>query len=162
QPVFAWIAPFGPHLPAIPAPRHAHVQCDWGKWRPPNYNEADVSDKPAWVRALPLLKDRADKRVRLCQTLLSVDDLVAAVRAELAREGRLDDTLLFYMGDNGMEEGEHRVKGKDAPYITEIPFYASWPRGLGTSARTVAARVESIDFAPTLCELAACKLGPYP
>jgi arylsulfatase A-like enzyme len=33
---------------------------------------------------------------------------------------------------------------------------------MGTSPRKVKERVENIDLAPTLCELAGCQLGPYP
>ena len=38
--------------PATPAPRHAGMFSGIPPWRPPNYNEADVSDKPAWVQAI--------------------------------------------------------------------------------------------------------------
>ena len=43
-----------------------------------------------------------------------------------------------------------------------MPFFVSWPAALGTPPRTVSERVENIDLAPTLCELAGCTLGPYP
>jgi hypothetical protein len=36
-----------------------------------------------------------------------------------------------FMGDNGMNMGEHRLSDKQAPYEIEIPFYVSWPAKLG-------------------------------
>jgi len=38
---------------AKPAPRHAHAFDSESLPRPPNFNEADVSDKPAAIRNLP-------------------------------------------------------------------------------------------------------------
>ena len=70
QPFFLWLtytAPHGggpnpnPNPPADcagtakPAPRHAHAFDSEPLPRPPNFNEADVSDKPAAIRSLPLL-----------------------------------------------------------------------------------------------------------
>jgi N-acetylglucosamine-6-sulfatase len=160
KPLFAWIAPFGPHSPTAPAPRHKGVPCAAGRWEPPSWNEADVSDKPAYVRSRPLVKSVG--RAGICRTLLSVDDLVGRVRDELVASGRYGNTLFIYMGDNGMLFGEHRLSSKSAPYQTQIPFLVSWPDRLGITPRTISERVQNIDVAPTLCVLAGCTLGPYP
>jgi arylsulfatase A-like enzyme len=52
KPFFLFLAPFAPHAPYTPAPRHAGRYADVPPWRPPNYNEQDVSDKPTWVQKL--------------------------------------------------------------------------------------------------------------
>jgi N-acetylglucosamine-6-sulfatase len=160
KPLFAWIAPFASHSPTPPAPRHVGVPCSSGRWEPPSWNEADVSDKPAYVRSQPPVKSVG--RAGICRTLLAVDDLVGRVRDELVASGRYGNTLLIYMGDNGMLFGEHRLSGKSAPYQTQIPFLVSWPDRLGTTPRTISERVQNIDLAPTLCQLAGCTLGPFP
>ncbi len=160
SPVFAWIAPFAPHSPQTPAPRHQGVPCSGGaRWNPPDYNELDVSDKPAYIRALPLLSP-PKPNAPTCRPLLAVDDLVAAVRNELSSEGRLANTIFVYSGDNGMNRGEHRLSGKNSPYVTNIPFYVHWPKV--AEPRTIAEKLQNIDLAPTICELLACTLGPYP
>jgi hypothetical protein len=41
-------------------------------------------------------------------------------------------------------------------------MYVRWPRVLGTQPREIAERVQNIDLAPTLCDIAGCRLGPYP
>jgi arylsulfatase A-like enzyme len=164
-PLFAWISPYAAHLPRTPAARHVDdSRCaDIPPWRPPDYMEADVSDKPEYIRRLGIQSpDGMDLRT-ICRTLLSVDDLVANVRQALAETGRLDDTLFVLTADNGMTFGSHRVlNDKKTPYATQIPFYVSWPARLGTQPRSVGQRLMNIDFAPTMCELAGCRLGPYP
>jgi N-acetylglucosamine-6-sulfatase len=162
KPLFAWISAYAPHDPTTPAPRYETASCMTAPWKPPDWNEADVSDKPLYVRALPLLTTPPFTFRQECQSLLAVDDLVAAVRAELAAEGRLGNTLLVFVGDNGMHGGEHRLKLKSAPYRTDTPFYISWLARLGSSPRTVSERIQNIDLAPTLCAVAGCRLGPYP
>jgi arylsulfatase A-like enzyme len=164
QPIFAWIAPFSAHTPFTPAPRYSGAQCDaadrW--WDPPSYNEADVTDKPAWLQAIPLLPSgRGFDLTDLCRQMMGVNDLVTQVIDALQATGRLQSTLLVYAGDNGMEEGEHRLVGKTAPYITQVPFILRWP-GVVAPDTTIAERLQNIDLAPTLCAIAGCTLGPYP
>jgi arylsulfatase A-like enzyme len=163
KPIFAWIAPNAPHSPTTVAPRHQAAGCSPGSWKPASWNEADVSDKPLWLKNSPPIRSGLGSNLTTtCRQLLAVDDLVKTVRDALATRGRLDNTLFIYTSDNGMNEGEHRLGGKGAPYQTQIPFLVSWPAGLGTSPRTISERLENIDLAPTLCELAGCTLGPYP
>ena len=81
---------------------------------PPNFNEADVSDKPAAISNLPLLSDAqiADiQRKYRCQleSLLAVDDGVRKVVEALEAKGELDNTLIIYTSDNGYFNGEHRI-----------------------------------------------------
>jgi N-acetylglucosamine-6-sulfatase len=163
-PLFAFISVFAPHGPRQPAPRHeSSATCTTiPAWAPPNYNEADVSDKPAWLRAKPMQSAPAYDLVSTCRTMLSVDDLVRGVRNKLARYRNLDDTLIVLTSDNGMNAGAHRLLGKGTPYATGVSFLVSWPGRLGSRSRTVDERLSNIDLAPTLCEIAGCELGPYP
>jgi N-acetylglucosamine-6-sulfatase len=158
RPLFAWIAPNAPHNPSTPAPRHASAPCSVAPWKPPNYDEQDVSDKPLYVQEETFKPPAAGSRLTAtCRILLAVDDLVGRVRNALGP--RLANTIFVFSGDNGMNLGEHGLNGKEAPYVTEIPFLLRWP---AVSARTVSARLHNIDFAPTICEIAGCTLGPYP
>jgi arylsulfatase A-like enzyme len=100
--------------------------------------------------------------VPTCRTMLSVDDLVRGVRNKLARYRNLDDALIVLTSDNGMNAGAHRLLGKGTPYATGVSFFVSWPGRLGVQPRTIDERLSNIDLAPTLCEIAGCRLGPYP
>ncbi len=55
QPLFLYFAPYAPHRPAIPALQDQGTFSGLPPWRPPSYNEADMSDKPAWVRTQPVI-----------------------------------------------------------------------------------------------------------
>ncbi|HEY0302341.1 MAG TPA: sulfatase-like hydrolase/transferase, partial [Rhizomicrobium sp.] len=55
KPFLAVYAPYASHIDTpgvlpIPAVRHAGVFDNLADWRPPSWNEPDVSDKPLWVR----------------------------------------------------------------------------------------------------------------
>jgi arylsulfatase A-like enzyme len=164
EPLFALIAPFTPHEPTLPAPRHeGDPRCqDLERWAPASYDEADVSDKPPYVAQAPPLGDGWFDLTTHCEALLAVDDLIGRVGTELEREGRLDDTVFVFTADNGMTWGEHRRVGKVSPYSTGVPAYAAWPAGRGREAREDDTTLSMIDWAPTVCELAGCSLGPYP
>jgi arylsulfatase A-like enzyme len=164
RPLFEVISLFAPHEPNLPAPRHeGDPRCaDIEPWAPPNYDEADVSDKPAYIQAEKLLGDEGFDLTAHCESLLSVDELIGRVGRALEQEGRLEDTVFLFMGDNGMTWGEHRRVAKVSPYATPMPAYAAWPAGRGTDPRDEATTLSIIDVAPTLCELGGCEMGPYP
>ena len=52
EPLFLWFGPNAPHNPYTPAPRHETALPNFTAPIYPNVNEADVSDKPAYVRRL--------------------------------------------------------------------------------------------------------------
>ncbi len=164
QPLFAVIAPFTPHEPNLPAPRHVDdPRCaDIEAWAPPNYDEADVSDKPDYIARLEPLDDAGFDLTAHCDSLLSVDELIGRVGAALEQEGRLDDTVFMFIADNGMTWGEHRRVAKVSPYATAMPAYAAWPAARGVESRDDTSTLSMIDFAPTFCDLAGCTMGPYP
>jgi arylsulfatase A-like enzyme len=164
QPLFALIAPYTPHEPNLPAPRHeGDERCrDIEPWAPPNYDEVDVSDKPDYIQQLEPLGDDGFDLTAHCESLLSVDEMIGRVGRTLEKEGRLDDTVFVFIGDNGMTWGEHRRVAKVSPYATPMPAYVAWPAGRGTQPRDEHSTLSMIDFAPTFCELAGCEMGPYP
>ncbi len=168
KPIFAYLAPFAAHgqggAGPVGAPRHiGDPRCrNIDSWNPPSYNEPDVVDKPKYVRDTAKSTDAGYNLVQVCETILSVDDMVGKVKAELQRQGRLNNTIFILTADNGRGSGEHRLDGKTTPYTTLVPFYVAWPAERGSSPRTDRITLSNIDLAPTLCELAGCVVGPYP
>ena len=177
QPVFALLTPYAVHagrdqnrvndqLLPVPAPRHVgDARCAGiGSRATPAYNEADVSDKPAYIQTRPLVKIGVGTGwplQRLCESLLSVDEMLLRVRDELKVQGRLGNTLFVLTADNGMAFGDHRWPKKSAPYATPVPLYVRWARVIGSTPGVVTEPVSNIDIAPTLCEVGGCTLGPY-
>jgi arylsulfatase A-like enzyme len=161
EPLFAFLSLFDGHAPYDPLPRFVgHPACaDFEPWAGPAYDEADVSDKPAWVQALPRLPEPAyDLRTR-CEQTMGVDWAVGEVVAALEETGRLDDTLLVLTSDNGYLVGDHRIEDKLVPYSTPVPLYLRWPSRWGDGARTIGEPVSNVDLAPTFCALAGCDMG---
>ncbi len=165
-PLFVVYAPAAPHGPAIPASPDAAAFADLPAWRPPGYDEADVSDKPAYIRALPrldVLRARQIDQLRVDQyrTLLSVDRAVARLLQALAATGRLDHTLVVLTSDNGLAWGEHRWWKKEVPYEESIrvPLVVRYDPLVG-AARTESRLALNIDLAPTVAEVAGVATPP--
>jgi arylsulfatase A-like enzyme len=136
-------------------------------YKPPNYNEEDVSDKPLWVQDQPLLTDPYAEgwpMAKYCREMLGVDWMTKQIVDELAAENRLDNTLLVFTADNGSHWGIHRIGQKKlTPYSAPVPLYMSWPDRWGNQQHEITESVSNIDLAPTFCALAgSCTLGPYP
>jgi arylsulfatase A-like enzyme len=159
EPLFLYVAPYDPHSPAIPAPRHAGKFADLPFPKTPSYDEANVGDKHRWIRELPPLAawqkqaNEQHHRERL-RALQAVDDMVETVVAALAETGRLEDTYVVYTSDNGFHMGEHRLfVGKTTAYEEDIrvPFVI---RGPGIRpGRTVPQLVLNNDLAPTFAAI---------
>ncbi|MFN8556233.1 MAG: sulfatase [Dehalococcoidia bacterium] len=160
RPFFMYIAPYVPHAPATPAPRHTDAFPGVQAPRPPSFNEADVSDKPSWVRDLPPLGPAQVRALdatyrRRLQSLLAVEDMLERLDAALAETGALDNTYVFFTSDHGYHIGQHRMPaGKLTPYDEDVRVRLI-VRGPGVPAgHTANSLVANLDLAPTFAALA--------
>ena len=162
-PLFMIVAPFTPHAPAIPAPRHLGRFAHEPLPHPPSFAEADLSDKGYAVRDAARLHPFTPERIKAAtehyrarlESLLAIDDLVETVVRTAQATGIIENYCLFYASDNGFHQGEnHLIFGKTFPYENDlrVPFAArcSWMRG----GETVDALVLNNDFAPTVAAIA--------
>jgi len=159
-PFFLCFTPFAPHEPATPANRHKKLFSNLAPWRPPNYDEADVSDKPAWLRSIPLLsaatKTEMDTlRRNQHRALQAVDEAVADIIAAVNQIGATQNTIIIFMGDNGYLWGEHRLTDKAYSFeeAIRIPLLVRAP-GISTGPRVENRLVLNMDIASTLAEFA--------
>ena len=131
KPFFLWFTPTAPHgeagrLPGAtrdpqPAPRHLGRFEGAQAPRTPNFNEADVSDKPAAIQSQdPLDADEiADVDIRYrgrVESLLAVDEAVGRIVARLKKTGDLRRTYIVFTSDNGLQLGAHRLLFKEYLY----------------------------------------------
>jgi len=153
-PFFLHYSPHTPHSPYTPSPSHLADLSTAAVAHDPSFNEADVSDKPPFIQALPLQSASAmdDQRRRSWAMNLSVDDAVKTFDATLAARGLLDNTVEIFMTDNGYAFGEHRWQHKRCEYdvCMRIPLMIRVP---GHSGRDVAQLVTTPDIAPTIAAL---------
>jgi arylsulfatase A-like enzyme len=131
KPFFLYFSPFAPHAPFTPAPRHEDLPVPLGPFDPPSLNEADVRDKPPWIRALPLVDASVVNGIRTGQyrSVRAVDDAFRAIVSAQRARSRLRNTLFIVVSDNGNMWGEHRARGKFLPYAsaTRVPLAIRWP-----------------------------------
>jgi arylsulfatase A-like enzyme len=165
RPLFLYFAPRPPHEPPVPAARNRVAFSGLPPWRPESYNEADVSDKPRYVRAVPLLgpkrRDDLDElRIGQYRTLLALDQAVGRIVGALAGTHRLTNTLLVYASDNGYLWGEHRLLRKLVPYEESIrvPLAIRYDAKIAVT-RTDPHLVLNIDWAPTFAQAAGIRLA---
>jgi arylsulfatase A-like enzyme len=160
KPLFLFLSVEAPHTPNIPAPRHASLFPGATVPRPPSFNEADVSDKPAHIRRRGLfsasfissLDQVHRKRLQMVQ---AVDEAVKAVVDALAETGRLKNTYVIFASDNGYLMGQHRVaRDKAGPYEESVrmPLHVRGP-GIPAGLR-LQHLVGNVDLAPSLAEWA--------
>ncbi|HEX6684141.1 MAG TPA: sulfatase [Candidatus Limnocylindrales bacterium] len=148
-----------------PAPRHRGAFADRALPKPPSFDEADVSDKPAHIRSLPRIDAAAEAQItrtfrsRL-ESLLAVDEAVAAIVNALQANGELANTVFIFTSDNGWLQGEYRIRsGKIHPYEESIrvPLIVRGP-GLAPNTQR-AAQVSNIDLAPTVLDAGDATAG---
>jgi arylsulfatase A-like enzyme len=169
QPVFITLTPTAPHYEG------SEKNDDDGIWvRPakryadtprlpvippeslPSFNEADMSDKPKFMRSLPLVdvdaqRDGYNSKVA---SIRAIDDMLGAVVDTLTAQGRLANTLFIVTSDNGFEYGSHRRLGKTDVYeeSARVPMVI---RGPGqTTPSEVHDWALNIDWAPTIVDFA--------
>ena len=160
KPIFMVVSLFDGHTPMTPLKQFENdPKCQGiGGWSGPAYDEADVSDKPAFVRAHDRLGPASYDLQARCEQLLTVDWVIGNVRQALADTGRQFDTLQVLTADNGWLMGDHRLEGKSTPYSVDVPLYMRWPKVIGYQGRSVKEPVSNVDLAKTFCALAGCSM----
>src|SRR6185369_3658489 len=160
----------------IAAERHRHLYRDAIFPKSPNMLPAAdvIRQKPAWAECLALKEsDRAQailaalhageqeeirQRARM---MASVDEGIGAILETLERQGKLDDTCIVFLGDNGYFFGEHAL-GPERRFAYEegirSPFAVRFPPRI-KAGRRVRDLVICQDIAPTLIELAGGRPG---
>jgi arylsulfatase A-like enzyme len=158
EPWFLYVAPFAPHTPFQPEPDYADAKTPKRKRDPSFFRR--TKGLPPFLDRYRLTRPRAVTiHRRQLKTLMSVDDLVGRIFVTMdeLKEGR--NTLAFFVSDNGLLLGEHRLYAKRLPYTPSIkvPLLMRWPKEVpaGRVDRRLAANV---DIAPTV--LSAANIRP--
>ena len=164
KPFFLEIAPFAPHSPYTPAPRHETWFPEVKAPRTPAFNELNMSDKPRWLknrktlRRLQVSTMDEDFRMRV-QAVQAIDELIGTLRNALAARGQLSNTYIVFTSDNGLRMGEHRLAaGKQTAFEPDIhvPLVVTGPgvpRGWRMPQIT-----STVDLFPTFVQIAGARV----
>ena len=93
-------------------------------------------------------------------TIVSVDDSVGRLTAWLTEHKQLDNTIVVFMGDNGLLNGEHGMIDKRTMHEASIriPLIIRYPGLTKTDApKKIAQQVLTVDMAPSLLDLCGLK-----
>lgn len=171
-----------PHSFYTPEPKYEHTFDDV---RVPYPDTAfHLEDKPDWIKQRlytwhgiygPLFEWRKkfpDDRPEAVKdfenmvhgywgTILSVDDSVARLRAWLEETKQLDNTIIVFMGDNGLLEGEHGMVDKRTAHEASlrIPLVVRYPQ-LAAKPKVIPQQILTVDMAPSLLELCGAPALP--
>jgi arylsulfatase A-like enzyme len=174
KPFFIYYNPNNPHgesgTPASstrdpqPAPQYLGAFGDIPAPHYPNFDEANVSDKPDAIREIPRLSDfqlaDIDRRYRgRRESLLSVDDEVKRIFGLVRKYGDKRKTFFIFTSDNGLELGAHRIEFKDYLYQEgeRVPLVIRGPGFPQGATRDQLA--SNIDLAPTITGLTNSRPG---
>jgi len=170
-----------PHSFYFPEPKYEHEFDDVEV----NYPQSafHLQDKPAWMTKRlttwhgiygPIFdwrkqfpNDKASGVVDFARmvraywgTILSVDDSMGRITEALRELGELDNTVIIFMGDNGLLEGEHGMVDKRTMHEASIrvPLIVRYP-GLTSPdhPKRIRQQVLTTDIAPTIIELAGAE-----
>lgn len=124
-----------------------------------SFNEADISDKPKFVRNKNVLDGSdlfavEDQYRHMMGSMIAVDDMVGAVVAELKKQNLYDDTLIIFTSDNGYMYGEHRLSSKVFAYdeSSRVPLVVAGGKSKGVDSHAL---IINNDLAPTIADVGA-------
>ena len=170
-----------PHRPFKPAPRHAHLLDGVELPKPPTYDDdyatrriakeaRDMRFEISLARDYPEMpKDLspAEKKDWIYnrfvkdhyQALYGVDENLGRVLEYLDETGLAEDTVVIHSSDNGFFLGEHGWYDKRFMYepAFRLPLLIRYPR-LPASGVVAEEFVANIDYAPTILDLAGCRI----
>jgi N-acetylglucosamine-6-sulfatase len=165
KPFFLFLAYSAPHPPNVPPRRYRDAFPGAQAPRTPDFNEADISDKPSFIQR-PLMTDNdiaaRDSIYRTeLQAIRAVDDGVEKVVGALSSAGRLSNTYILFTSDNGEWAGNHRLgRGKTLGFETDIHL-PLWVRGPTVVPGHDSRLVNNADIPPTILSLAQLPLPAW-
>lgn len=89
-------------------------------------------------------------------TILSVDDSVGRLYELLEKSEQINNTIVVFMGDNGLLNGEHGMVDKRTMHepSIRIPLIVRYPKlNPPTQATTINQQVLTVDIAPSVLDL---------
>lgn len=153
-PMFLWLAPKSPHGPIGYPDKYKSYYPNAQVPRTPSINEADIADKPAYVRdnGFKDMTEEDNHRRGRARMLAQIDERMRQLKDELVAAGEWDNTIMVFASDNGYLQGEHRFIKKNPPYEESIrvPLIFAGP-GIQQGHNDKLAL--NIDYAETFTEL---------
>ena len=178
KPFFLYLSHKAVHAMFQPAQRHKGKYQNEKILYPPSYN-LTASDEykkrriPEWVKQQRYSWHGVDYMYHgqfsfesffkaYCETLKGIDESAGRLIQFLTESGLLENTVVFYMGDNGFSFGEHGLIDKRHAYEESwrVPLLV-YGSGLISPGSTTDRLIQNVDIAPTILELAGLQPPTY-
>lgn len=167
KPFFLALHYNAPHSPWEAA---CHLEEDLARYRDcPFTSVPKLEDHPlATVPKVGTGQKRRENLQGYFSAVTAMDRNIGRIMEYLAEESLLEDTIVFFMGDNGMNMGHHGLWGKgNASYPVnmyeesiKVPFIARVPEETSTG-KSISHMLSQLDFFPTLMDLLDIKEHGY-
>ena len=143
---FLWLATTVPHQPYFKDPKHL-------------YSSSAIKPPPGWPQGQGFKPSIGAKWTDYYSTISMLDDQIGRILEKLNTLGLSQNTVVFYTSDNGDMFGSHGLSGKEVWDEESVrgPAMMRWP-GKIPPRTTVRSLASSIDFFPTVLDLAKVKI----
>lgn len=128
------------------------------EWNPEEESFLDYHARTCWR-----MEEDPDGRKRYLANLACLDDNIGKVLDALEKTGKLENTLIFFISDNGGSQNTYADNGvlNGHKYILReggirTPFVMSWPKKI-KNTQVINAPVSHMDILPTSLAAAASK-----
>lgn len=160
QPLFLWLAYRTPHYPNVPLAAYEGKLDDVIiPWKPdtakfsvnyPSFLYAGQSDELTHGHEMDSIYRN------LLEVMMGLDSCMGILYDALESTGKLDNTLLIFMSDNGFTLGSHWLNGKSLPYepSMKIPLLVRYPEWFTPGTKISDRMALNLDIAPTIYEAA--------
>jgi arylsulfatase A-like enzyme len=161
QPWFMMVAFTAPHDPRTPPGKYKTMYDPAKMPLPPNYmpehpfDNGEMTVRDEQLEKWPRTHAAVRRHLAAYYGMIShLDEQVGRILQALADSGQLENTIIIFLGDNGLAIGSHGLIGKQSMYdhSVRIPFIISGP-GVPKDRRE-GALCYMHDVYPTVCELA--------
>jgi len=160
QPLLLWLAYRCPHHPEYPLPQYIGKYDDevlpWPADTTPykkNYPSFLYNRGPGFI----LTGEDLDTTYRnVLEVISGLDSCVGKVVDALQNTGKLDNTLLIFMSDNGFMIGSHWLNEKTMAYepSMRLPLFIRYPAWFTPGSEVTDLLALNLDIAPTMYEAA--------
>jgi len=166
KPFFLTLAFNAPHFPATPHPedRGKFADVDLPAMSYPNFlpSQQELRDwrKPTWMVKLKrrpgVALQQIDFARRQRECLLSVDRGIGEIVQLLEDNQIINNTLIIFLSDNGLMNGEHGLNSKDIAYESaiKVPFAIRFDDRIKTPREDLHSLIANVDIPVTIAELA--------
>lgn len=170
EPFFMYLSHKGVHSEFYPAQRHQDAYDEVEVYYPPTMfpeqnPEYDYEQVPEWVKEQRYSWHGVDYLYHgaisfeefyrsYCETLLSVDESIQRVLDYLDSADLLENTYVFYMGDNGFSMGEHGLIDKRHAYEESIRVPLLLYGATAMQGEPLEQMIQNIDIGPTILNMA--------